>query len=145
MSFLNLFPSVENPINPKNKDEMLVNLCKNFVKKYVAIVTVKTPTNAVPITIRDIRVTFMDQIGIIGGTLGVFTGVSMLSLLDAVVFLYRNFKKCKNHCKSQEDHESVTTNSSEVEPTTVSNLEEIQKLKKENEIFKEVLEGTQKS
>jgi hypothetical protein len=37
---------------------------------------------------RETRVTFIDQLGTIGGTLGLFTGISILSMIEIVVFLF---------------------------------------------------------
>ena len=50
---------------------------------------IDTTTDVIDTTSRDIRVTFMDQIGIIGGTLGLFTGVSMISILDFISYIYK--------------------------------------------------------
>ena len=36
----------------------------------------------------------MDQLGTIGGTLGLFTGMSLLSMIEIVFFLYAFFKSC---------------------------------------------------
>jgi hypothetical protein len=70
------------------------SLCYQFVEKYIAMVTVESPTSTVAKSAREPRVTFMDQLGTIGGTLGLFTGMSLLSMIEIVFFLYAFFKSC---------------------------------------------------
>ena len=64
------------------------SLCRSYVAEYIAIVTVESPTNTVTKSARETRVTFIDQLGTIGGTLGLFTGISILSMIEIVVFLF---------------------------------------------------------
>jgi hypothetical protein len=66
-------------------------LCKNFVEKYIAMVTVETPTNVVVKSFKDQRASFVEKIGLVGGTIGLFTGLSFLSLLDWAIIIYRFF------------------------------------------------------
>ena len=89
------FIYLDNMMRNKNISGHFVTLCQQFVKKHIAIVTVESPTDVVDIISRDIRVTFMDQIGIIGGTLGLFTGVSMISILDFISYIYKLIKQYK--------------------------------------------------
>jgi hypothetical protein len=70
------------------------SLCYQFVEKYVALVSVESPTSTVAKSAREPRVTFMDQLGTIGGTLGLFTGMSLLSMIEIVFFLYAFFESC---------------------------------------------------
>ena len=118
-----------------NKDKMLASLCENFVKRYIGIVTVETPTIAIAKTIRNIRVSFMDQVGIIGGTLGVFTGISILSIVDLMVTMWSFFKKIKEKCEFNQDHQSNNSNSSDINPDADSNLNRIKKLEEKNKIL----------
>ncbi len=37
----------------------------------------------------DAKVSFTDQLGVIGGNLGLFTGVSILSVVEVVFWLYK--------------------------------------------------------
>ena len=72
------------------------SLCYQFVEKFIAMVSVESPTSSVAKSAREPRVTFMDQLGTIGGTLGLFTGMSLLSMIEIVFFLYaflRSFSK----------------------------------------------------
>ena len=64
------------------------SLCRSYVAEYIAIVTVESPTNTVTKSARETRVTFIDQLGTIGGTLGLFTGISILSMIEIVFFLF---------------------------------------------------------
>ena len=70
------------------------SLCYQFVEKFIAMVSVESPTSSVAKSAREPRVTFMDQLGTIGGTLGLFTGMSLLSMIEIVFFLYVFFKSC---------------------------------------------------
>ena len=79
----------------------------------------------------------MDQVGIIGGALGVFTGISILSIVDLMVTMWSFFKKIKEKCEYNQDHLSKNSNSSEINPDADSNLNRIKKLEEENRMFKE--------
>ena len=63
-------------------------LCRNYVQKYLAFVSVSSPTGSVIKTIRDKRFTFFDQLGTVGGTLGLFTGMSFLSMVEVFFFAF---------------------------------------------------------
>ena len=60
--------------------------CKDYVKKYVAIVTVETPVDTVIKSKRIARITFNDQLAVVGGTLGLFSGISILSMVEVLCF-----------------------------------------------------------
>ena len=64
------------------------SLCKKFVETYVAQVNVESSTSTVTKSIREPKVTFIDQLGTIGGTLGLFTGMSILSMIEVCLFLF---------------------------------------------------------
>ena len=68
------------------------SLCYQFVEKFIAMVNVESPTSSVAKSAREPRVTFMDQLGTIGGTLGLFTGMSLLSMIEIVFFLHAFLK-----------------------------------------------------
>jgi hypothetical protein len=70
------------------------SLCYHFVEKFIAMVSVESPTSTVAKSAREPRVTFMDQLGTIGGTLGLFTGMSLLSIIEILFFLYAFLKSC---------------------------------------------------
>ena len=67
------------------------SLCFQFIEKFVAIVSVESPTNTITKSARDVRVTFIDQLGTIGGTLGLFTGMSILSMVEIAFFAFTFF------------------------------------------------------
>ena len=61
-------------------------LCQEYVSKYISILTVETPVDSVVKAKRVARITFNDQLAVIGGTLGLFTGMSILSMVEFVCF-----------------------------------------------------------
>ena len=99
------FIYLDNTMKNGNESDHYVTLCKDFVKKYVAIVTVETPTDEITKTLRDLKVTWMDKIGIIGGTLGLFTGVSMISIIPIITKIYKMIGGCKNENKDEKCEE----------------------------------------
>ena len=48
--------------------------------------SISSPTTSVMRTVHDKRFTFNDQLGTIGGTLGLFTGMSILSMVEVLFF-----------------------------------------------------------
>ena len=76
----------------------LVNgsLCNYFIGNYVSMVSIESPTDSVTKSERDVRVKFIDQLGTIGGTLGLFTGMSILSIIEVAFFTFQFFASfCK--------------------------------------------------
>ena len=65
------------------------SLCRNFISNFVALVSVESPTDSITKSAREIRVTLIDQIGTVGGTLGLFTGMSILSMVEIGFFLVK--------------------------------------------------------
>ena len=65
------------------------SLCRNFISNFVALVSVESPTDSITKSAREIRVTLIDQIGTIGGTLGLFTGMSILSMVEVAFFIVK--------------------------------------------------------
>ena len=68
-------------------------LCQEYLKKYISIVSIETPTDTVVKSLRIKRVTWNEQIAFIGGTLGLFTGISLLSMVEIVCFCLNVFKR----------------------------------------------------
>ena len=60
--------------------------CQEYVLKYISIVTVETPVNSVVKAKRAARITFNDKLAAIGGTLGLFSGISILSMVEVLCF-----------------------------------------------------------
>ena len=73
--------------------------CKDFVQKYISIVTVETPTTRILVSKRVERITFSQQLAVIGGTVGLFTGMSILSMIELLSFCYKIIKKSCLHAK----------------------------------------------
>ena len=63
-----------------------IEYCKDYVKKYVAFVTVETLVDTVIKSKRIARITFNDQLAVVGGTLGLFSGISILSMVEVLCF-----------------------------------------------------------
>ncbi len=63
--------------------EKATELCKELVLKDLASVSVSFESRKFVRTIKDNRVTFSDRLAALGGTLGLFTGMSLLSLIEA--------------------------------------------------------------
>ena len=61
-------------------------LCQEYLKKYISIVSIETPTDTVTKSKRVRRVSFNEKLASIGGTLGLFTGMSLLSMVEVVCF-----------------------------------------------------------
>ena len=82
------------------------SLCKQFVEKYVTLVSVESPTNTVGHTVRDIRDSLIEKLGIIGGTIGLFTGFSLLSLLEIIFVSITIYNQCfKKNAVDVDDNE----------------------------------------
>ena len=81
----------------------------------------------------------MDQVGIIGGALGVFTGISILSIVDLMVTMWNFFKKIKEKCEYNQDHQSNSSNSTGINPDADSYLNRIKKLEEKNKMFEEYI------
>ena len=85
------------------------SLCLWFIEKFVGMVSVESPTNTVTKSAREPRVTFIDQLGTIGGTLGLFTGMSVLSMIEVAFFIVAFFRSCfKIETKDLKDAVRVT-------------------------------------
>ena len=80
---------IENGTNVKGHGQMMnsTEFCHDYVKKYVAYVDVEGSVNSVMKSQRQKRVTFTDQLSMIGGTLGLFSGISILSLCEVAIFI----------------------------------------------------------
>ena len=61
--------------------------------KYMAIVTVETPMSSVTKSTKVPRISLSEQIAVIGGTLGLFTGMSILSMAEILCFFFKFTKK----------------------------------------------------
>ena len=51
--------------------------------------TVETPTNTVIKSTKAQRITFSEQLAFVGGTMGLFTGMSILSFVEIICFFFK--------------------------------------------------------
>ena len=95
-----------------------IELCHDYVKKYISIVTIETPTSTVVKNIRDQAVTLPDWIILIGGFLGLFCGISILSIFEIIFFCLKIIQLfclsgknvlCKMKLCKKNDEKSSTT------------------------------------
>ena len=98
------------------------SLCKEFVTSFLVFVSIESPTTSVIKSKREsYMVTFNDQMGTIGGTLGLFTGMSVLSMAEVIFFLIllastgvQSIRKTKIEAVIGEKSETNASNSSQV-------------------------------
>ena len=80
------------------------SLCKDYVRNYAAFVSVGSPSTAAILTERDKSFFVYDVISSVGGHFGLFTGMSMLSIAEVVIFLvsllYQIWKTCRELCQN---------------------------------------------
>ena len=78
------------------KNKFLYNsdkFCHDHLPKYMAMVSIESPTRTVTKSNKVKRITIYEQLAIIGGTLGLFTGMSILSMVEVVCFCFNMIKK----------------------------------------------------
>ena len=63
------------------------SLCKQFVQEYVSFVSVEAPVSRILVTEKEKVLSFYGVLGTLGGTFGLFTGMSLLSFAEIVIFL----------------------------------------------------------
>ena len=74
-------------------DEVYFKICQEYIRKYISIVVVDTPLKGVLKSRREVRVDFTDRLAMFGGTLGLFTGMSILSMIEVVCLVIKLLKK----------------------------------------------------
>ena len=95
LDVLDFFTGKSNDIpwyfNYKEKDDLgkIRKACETFVSKYVSYVTIEALNNEVMLSTKELRVTFTDQLAMIGGTLGLFAGISVLSFVEIGCLIMR--------------------------------------------------------
>ena len=82
------FVYLDKTMRNENISDHYETLCKQFADKYIAIITVEAPTDVITKISRDLETTFFELVGILGGELGLFTGFSMLSILEYLTAIY---------------------------------------------------------
>ena len=91
--------------------------CRSYVKKNVAIVTIETPVDTVIKSKRIARITFNDQLAVVGGTLGLFTGISILSMVEVLCLCLTLTKRMCLIGKDKICKKKITSKDSENEKT----------------------------
>ena len=99
----------------------MIKLCEHYVQNHISIVTIETPTDTVVKSKRIQRITFNDQLAFIGGTLGLFTGISILSIVEVLCIC---LKMTKYFCLYGKNKVFKTTSTSN-DPKKIQNEEEI--------------------
>ena len=92
-SFLNYKALVEGRIEGRVIDDIATSfsngsMCQDYIRDFVALVSVEGPTSGVILTNRDKRIFVYDQIAAIGGNFGLFMGTSMLSFAEVFILLF---------------------------------------------------------
>ena len=73
-----------------------VEFCEDFLNKYVSYVTIEAKDDEILKSQKERRVSFTDQLATVGGTLGLFSGISIISMIEVVcLFLKITEKSCK--------------------------------------------------
>ena len=80
-----------------NKNMSNLEFCKETLKR-LAVVRIKLASNTVTAIKRSKRVTITGHISNIGGTLGLFTGMSIMSFIELTFWLCRFLHSLKKHC-----------------------------------------------
>ena len=96
--------------NRKIIDDYYKELCEKIRKEDVAIVVVKLEGPTFIRYKRSLRVTFIDKLSSIGGTLGLFTGFSLLAVMELLhwicVFCSSILSKMVRKCNWQSKDEN---------------------------------------
>jgi hypothetical protein len=83
------------------------SLCKDYIRNYAALVTMNSPSSKIIITKRDKSTFFYDKIGTIGGTFGLFVGMSFISFAELAILLvdlvYQTWKFCRNPLRNKRE------------------------------------------
>ena len=60
----------------------------DYIRKYISFVSVESPTESVSKSKLDQRTSFNDKLGVIGSTLAICIGTSILSFAEVIMFIY---------------------------------------------------------
>ena len=65
--------------------------CNYTMEEKLVVVEVYFKTHTFDLIIKDAKTTFVTQVSMIGGTLGLFSGFSILTVVEIVYFIMRKF------------------------------------------------------
>ena len=82
------FEKIDKIMKDGNESNHYVIQCKQFVEQYISIVSVETPTNVMTLTEREVEASLYERVGVLGGEIGLFTGASIMSILDIASYIY---------------------------------------------------------
>ena len=71
---------------------------KEYAKKYVAMVTIYSPRTVITKSKRVKAIGFNDQLSAIGGAFGLFTGISILSMVEVLCCIMKLIIKSSKKC-----------------------------------------------
>ena len=74
------------------------SLCRDYVAKHIGFISIESPTTSIILSKREKKNSFYDQLGTIGGTLGLFTGMSLLSMVEVLFLMGKLFQKARQRC-----------------------------------------------
>ena len=98
--------------------------CQEYVKNFISIVTIETPTDTVIKSTRVRRVSFNEQLADIGGTLGLLSEMSLLSFVEIICLCFTMVK-----CTYQTGETKLC------KKTSTNNVEECNSNKEETETY----------
>ncbi len=73
----------------ESQEEKLFELCQQRVKQDLAFILFDITKPTIQRVVKRERVTPADLLGNLGGTLGLFTGMSLLSIAEVIFWIYR--------------------------------------------------------
>ena len=104
------FLYLDNIMRKRQMSDHYKTLCKQFVQKYVSIVTVESPTDVIALISREKSANFHEKIGVLGGELGLFTGASIVTILDILTSIYNKIWPKDNKGKEEVENEEKIKN-----------------------------------
>ena len=90
--------------------------CQEYVKDYISMVSIETPTNSITKSGRVRRKSLDEKLSDVGGILGLFSGISILSMVEVVCFCFGMNKKLCLCGKDKIFAKETSENGKNVEP-----------------------------
>ena len=70
-----------------------IRVCKHRYKNEIAKLTIQISDPTVTKIMKDVKMSFSGMLGVVGGTLGLFTGVSLVSIVEALFWIYKTIRR----------------------------------------------------